>query len=420
VLTRLLGYEPPEHAKRGETVAERWARMKPKPEPTRGQPVPVPASSVPPEITPDVPGPVVYFFGDDEPTVETIPGPWEPVAESARITARILAPEPEPLPVKDLSNSEVSSWLRCRRQWWLAYYRKLARRYTNWTGPLAIGTRIHKALAAWYVPEGQERTDPREALERAIVEDWTALVAEHGSMSEEESEGLSAKFQEAVNLERIMLSGYMQHMEETGLDAGLVIVAPETALAYDEKVTVDGVDYLVRLIALLDVRARLSTGDNAVRVFIDHKSLASIDPKLLKMDTQMLHYFLLEALNTEAGQARCDAALYNILRKVKRTGAAKPPFYDRIPIYHNDTEIENYHKRVIGTASDIIRTTRALDNGADPMTVVYPSPLRPDCQWCQFFDVCSMFDGGERAEDYLREWFTEVDPMARYRDSGVL
>lgn len=321
-----------------------------------------------------------------------------------------------------ITNSEVAVWQRCRRRWWLAFYRRLALAAQDYTGPRAIGNRVHRALAAWYVPDGTERVDPRDALERVIVEDWTAIAAQVQATAanvEDELAMLNVKFNDAVSLERAMVEGYLQWLEETGADANLVVTAPETVLSADLTGAVAGDDVAVRVMAKLDVRAQ-RTSDGA-HVFLDHKTVGNFtDPrKTLHLDPQMLEYHLLEWLNSEAAEKICDAALYNMLRKVKRSANAKPPFYDRVEVHHNVLELENYRLRLLGVARDVQRATRELAAGADPMSVVYPNPTR-NCSWdCDFYPVCPMFDDGSRVEDALAALYVETDPLARYHEEIV-
>lgn len=319
---------------------------------------------------------------------------------------------------KVISNSEVGVWNRCRRKWWLSFYRRLIFGMEDYTGPRGTGNRVHKALAAWYVPEGEDRVDPRDALERAIVEDWTAITKQvndnpHGD-TEQVLADLATKFNDAIALERAMIEGYMQWVEETGADQNLIIVAPETAISHDLDLDVDGEIMPVRLIGKLDVRGTRTL--DGVRVFMDHKTVGNFtEPrKTLHMNPQMLHYFLLEFLNSVEGDERCDAAIYNMLRKVKRSTQAKPPFYERIEVHHNSLEIEAYKRRVLGATTDIIRAQRRLDAGEDPMTVVYPT-VEKDCAYmCDFFPICPMFDDGSRVEDAISSLYHEGDPLARY------
>lgn len=391
-----------------------------------------------------------FYDGQDDPPTFTPAVP--PVAESAQIAARLLegrAQVPPRAPqvavgapaapavtttqlvagLKVLSNSEVATWTRCRRKWWLTWYRKLALGQMDLVGNRATGGRVHRALAAYYVPDGQDRQDPRQALERAIVEDWTLLAQQarehaHAGDVEEYLANLSVKFNDAVALERIMVEGYVQWLNETGADSNLQVTAAETALTADVMVDVplDGLGshvekVPVQLIGKLDVRVR-RTSDGA-RMFVDHKTVGNLNEprKTLHMDPQMLHYHVLEWLNTPEGEARCEAALYNMLRRVKRTASANPPFYERIEVHHNEHELVSYHRRLLGAASDVVQAERRLAAGANPMMVAYPTPRR-ECAWdCDFFPVCPMFDDGSRVEDALNALYVEVDPMARYADT---
>jgi hypothetical protein len=49
-----------------------------------------------------------------------------------------------------LSNSEIQTFKDCRRRWWLTYYRSLKPRNQDFTGALALGSRIHAALDDHY------------------------------------------------------------------------------------------------------------------------------------------------------------------------------------------------------------------------------------------------------------------------------
>lgn len=323
-----------------------------------------------------------------------------------------------PTDVKLLTNSEVAVWNRCRRKWWLAFYRRLIFGQRDYFGAREIGNRVHRALEGWYVPEGQERVDPRDALERAIVDDWTQIsrqVHEHGVQGDEEQVlgELATKFNDAVSLERAMIEGYVEWLQETGEDANLKIEQPEAIIHTPIEGEVAGEHVEFVALAKLDVRGTRVT--DGTRLFVDHKTVGNFtEPrKVLHMDPQMLHYHLIEWLTMEGGQ-RCDAALYNMLRKVKRTQSAKPPFFERVEVHHNAYEIENYKKRLIGAARDIQRATRELDEGADPMSVAYPNPTKA-CSWdCDFFMICPMVDDGSRVEDAITTLYHQGDPLARY------
>lgn len=321
-----------------------------------------------------------------------------------------------------VSNSELQTFKRCRRKWWLGWYRKLMLQTEDFTSVRATGTRVHRALAYWYVPDGEKRVDPRDALERVIVDDWTrvARLAQERHTSDEQLGELAVEFAQATNLERAMVEGYVQWLEETGADAELRITASETPLVVDQVVDMGG-DYHheqreIQFIGLLDVRATRVT-DN-VNLFIDHKTVGDLGAPVvtLPQNEQMLHYHLMEFLSLDDSDVRCDGALYNMLRRVKRSPRAKPPFYDRIEVRHNKFELESYRRRALAATREILITIDRLERGEEHFDVVYPSPT-PECRWsCDFFAVCNLFDDGSRGvNDMVNALYRTTNPLERYR-----
>jgi hypothetical protein len=320
--------------------------------------------------------------------------------------------------VFNVSNSLVQTAKRCRRKWWLGWYRGLTPIHENLLDTRSTGTRVHRALQAWYVPDGETPTDPRDALERVLVEDWTKIktAAEERGHDEFVIGDLAAKFEKSASLERAMIEGYVEWLQESGADSQLKIVGAEQSVRvhlYDH-VRTDGEVTPVYAMGLLDVQA-YRTSDGA-KLFMDHKTVGSLkDPVLmLPQNEQMLHYHLLQWLSTSDAEERCDGALYNMLRRVKRTATAKPPFYDRYEVRHNLQELETYRRRLIAETRDILNMIEQLDAGADPMDVAYPTPTK-NCTWdCDFFSICTMFDDGSHVEAAVKSLYKEVDPNARY------
>lgn len=359
---------------------------------------------------------------DDEP---------DDVLVSAPVVARVIE-----LPVEDVStppestyvvpdgsypvsNSELQTWKRCRRKWWLAWYRRLALRTEAFVGVRSTGDRIHRALQRWYVAEGETRVDPRDALERVIVQDWTqvAELARQRDVDDEQLAGLAREFAKSTNLERAMVEGYVQWLEESGADAELRVIASETPLSAQVQLD-DGRQ--VTMIGKLDVRVKRVT-DN-VNLFVDHKTVGDLkSPAVtLPQNEQMLHYMLLEWLNSDDAERRCDGALYNMLKRSQRTSRATPPFYDRVEVRHNPYELAAYRRRLLGASKNILDTIQALDDGQSHFDVAYPSP-RSECKWdCDYFAVCNLFDDGSAGtEDMVDVLYHEVDPRARYDVAAV-
>lgn len=302
-----------------------------------------------------------------------------------------------------VSNSEIQTFKRCRRKWWLAWYRGLRLIKESPIGVRQIGTRLHLALKAGYSPGGNPNM-MLEELERIIVIDRSNL----GDAAEE----VRTKFEDEANLQRIMLEGYLEWIAETGIDSELEIIAPEQYI----EAALSEFDGLVAIIGKIDVRVRRTT--NGAHLFIDHKSVADlVTPTImLPQDEQMLHYHLLETLILESGDQRADGALYNMLKRVKRTARAKPPFYKRVEVRHNDHELTAYRRRVVGAITDMLDVASNLDAGASHQSVAYPRPTR-DCTWdCPFVSICPMFDDNSRVEDMIAQYYVEGDPLDYYQN----
>lgn len=382
-------------------------------------------------------GTLVTILPDDEPAPAEVPAD-EGAAVAQPVTPMDVDPfldddddddlEPNWLPLDDpddqstesfpldrpLTNSEVATWQRCRRKWWLTFYRRLIYGQVDYFGARSIGNRVHRALEIFY----RDGTDARAALEAAIEADWQAIVTqvnEHGVPGHEDTllAELAGRFQDATQLERAMVEGYVQWLEETGADANYKVVGAEQVVSGVLRGEVAGEPVEVMVTGKMDARLeRLSDG---ARLFMDHKTVDQFTAarKVLHLDAQILHYHLLEWLATQ-GESYCQGALYNMLRKVKRTAQAKPPFYERVEVHRNAHEVESYRQRLLGAARDIQRVTRELDAGAAHLQVVYPNPTKA-CSWdCDYFLICPLFDDGSRVEDAIASMYREGDPLERY------
>lgn len=318
--------------------------------------------------------------------------------------------------LRRLTNGELRTFKRCRRKWWLAYYRRLGLPSSKVTGASQLGTRIHRCLAAYYIPGF---ADPQLAfltLERTIAEDMAAVGGDEFAV---------ADLLKEQDLAHAMLEGYFEWLAETAADQGIDVVAPETKLEVNPNFP--GHDD-VRLLGKIDVRATRTFGADVARLVVDHKTVGDLTnpAKMLAFDEQMLHYHLLEYLDLlnngvpgeEAEVIRTDGALYNMLRKVKRTATANPPFYGRVEVRHNIETLRSYWSRVLGELEEIQALEAKLAANADPRQVAYPTPTK-DCSWdCDFYHVCTMFDDGSRAEDMLVSTYVTINPLARYEISA--
>jgi RecB family exonuclease len=294
-----------------------------------------------------------------------------------------------------LSNSEIQTFKDCRRRWWLSYYRRLKPKQQDYTGALALGSRVHAALDEYYA-------------------NGVPLLKAHSELVEKDRVSLESDFRDTYSLDaeadlgRIMLEGYLEWVEENGIDAELEIISTE------ETIIAPLFNGEVELQGKLDMRVRRKA-DN-VRMFRDFKTVGgslSDFANLAPMNEQILTYMLLEATKNGEGE-RSDGGIFTMLKKVKRTAKAAPPFYDQIEVRHNIFTMRSFWNRIHGTITDLMRVRKALDAGEDTAFYAYPSASR-DCKWkCQFYTVCTLIDDGSASEQALSEMFEESDPYAYY------
>ena len=297
--------------------------------------------------------------------------------------------------VYTLSNSEIQTFKDCRRKWWLTYYRRLKPKQVKFTGPLALGSRVHEALDQYYT-----NGTPLLDVHSKLIEIDRELIMEDGrDPSELDNE---------ADLGRIMLEGYLDWVEEEGIDNELEMISTE------EILNMPMFNGEVQLTGKLDMRVRRKA--DGVRMFRDFKTVGgSFDQfySTAHMNEQILTYMLLENHANGEGE-RSEGGLFTLLKKVKRTANAKPPFYDQFEVRHNIFSLRSFWQRIHATVTDLMRVKTALDEGTAHQAVAYPTPSR-DCTWkCPFFSMCPMFDDGSAVEDAIDNLFDKGDPYAYY------
>ena len=295
-----------------------------------------------------------------------------------------------------ISNSEIQTFKDCRRRWWLTYYRRLKPKVQNFTGALALGSRIHEALDRHY-STGQ---DLLEAHTELVKEDIKKLQDEFRDTSSMESE---------AELGHIMLEGYLEWVEQEGIDAELEMISTEEIL---ERPMLDG---KVILQGKIDMRVRRKI--DGARMIRDFKTVGGSFADfgaMAHMNEQVKTYMLLDEVQEGEEGERTDGAIFTMLRKVKRGAYAKPPFYDQIEVRHNRFTLRAFLDQLEGTLTDMLNVREALDAGESHYRNAYPTPSK-DCKWkCQFFAICPLFDDGSAAEAALSDAFAVADPYGYY------
>jgi hypothetical protein len=296
-----------------------------------------------------------------------------------------------------LSNSEIQVFKDCRRKWWLAYYRRLQPKQKDFTGALALGSRVHEALDMHY-STGKD------------------LLEAHSELVEKDLGKMQAEFRDTHNLEaeaelgRIMLEGYLEWVAEEGIDADLEMISTEEIIEmplFDNKVVLQG---------KLDMRVRRRS--DGVRMFRDFKTVGgsfSDFGSQAQMNEQIKTYMLLESAQNKSPEERSEGGIFTMLKKVKRTAAARPPFYEQIEVRHNNFTMRAFWQQIHGVIQDLLNVKSNLDAGGDSNFLAYPRPTK-DCKWkCQFYTICPLIDDGSAAEAAISEMYVVSDPYGYYK-----
>lgn len=308
-----------------------------------------------------------------------------------------------------LSNSEMRTWRRCKRKWYLGVYRGFRPMERDFGRPTGLGTRVHDCLSLLYDPRIED-FHPLEWIRYQQRLD----IAKHPT------------YEDAIDTDAdmayIMIEGYLQWLEETGNDADLRLIAPEAVMEVPLFIAETGEQ--VNLLSKID--ARVERDHDGVRFSLEHKTVQSLTAPLplLQIDSQLLTEHLVEFLtlraetsDEEAQQRRAGGVLYNMFRKVKRTANAKPPFYGREEVRHNIDELRNHWHHVAAQANEILEAHRRLDAGESHHAVCYPAP-GATCTWeCEFFRVCAMMDDGVSDTTMaFTDLYREGDHLERYSE----
>ncbi len=280
--------------------------------------------------------------------------------------------------LRHINQSELTTFTRCRRKWDWAYQRGLES--PSYQSNLSTGSAVHAALQAHYRGE-----DPYAALTAYWAPIRTAIVEEDPSWGQ---------LMKDVTLAAIMMEGYLEWLAETGVDAGLTPVAVEQKV--EMLLTPD-----VTLHGTLDL---VQVDEDASLWLTDHKTCASFTPyqdRRMVMNFQLLTYAVL--CEDHFGQPP-TGAIINMLRKVQRTGSAKPPFYGREMVHFNRHQLDAHRTHMLAILSDLVRVE---EDGSGRS--VYPV-VDQDCTWkCSFLSVCALADDGSDIEGALNDLYVRRD-----------
>lgn len=285
--------------------------------------------------------------------------------------------------------SEVKKFKRCPRSWWLSYKKdgsgyEPAPSDHPLSGQRDVGMLVHSGLEAL----DRDGIMPWVEIERLRVEHCLAL----GIVTP------SKEYQDVFELASIMVRGYVDWLAETGVNAREKILhvekqfeVPIGRIRGEDVILTGRVDRIIE-----------DTLTNEI-IVSDTKTVQSLDQvgAQLQVDDQGLLYLTLvqAALNIPVRRFRHD-----MLRKVKRSARATPPFYGRHEVAYNATQLDNAWTHTVVVLDKMVECLQLLgDQEYYHHSTVYPNPTK-DCTWdCDFLPVCPMMDDGSSWQGMLQD-----------------
>lgn len=309
-----------------------------------------------------------------------------------------------------ISNSEIYAWTRCRRNWLLTYYYGLVPAAEIPYGNRQLGSRVHTCLEGKY----GYGLDPLTVMMLLYKIELDAHPEFEMELREERA------------MCEAMLTGYEEWLAETGADADLEVVATET----DLQVPLPGTEGVMLRARMDQVYRQSSTGALG---FMDYKTGSFEKHELLALDPQMKFYSLMQYLARPPDGPVISGGMMTTLRRVKRTAAAKPPFYRRDPFRFTDEQLAAHLLKVQAVCAEIMEARAGLGQehvyrgSVDTLnnfqrSELYPTVVLGNCDWwCPFTEPCIMMDDGS---DWVSALFRsgryrQADPYEYYRNDAL-
>jgi CRISPR/Cas system-associated exonuclease Cas4 (RecB family) len=260
-----------------------------------------------------------------------------------------------------VSYSQLQTWRRCKRRWYLGYVARLTKNTP--TNALWLGVGVHEALDRYYA------SNPRDtAVLKEAFEEWAFAQKDE---VEKQIKGLAEEAQIKLDL---------QKNYELGLDIldNYAAFAPSND-AFDVIATEDMFEVPI------GAEIKMYDADNGTLGTVPIYYRGRIDGIVrLHSDNRL---YLLEQI---AG------VYYHILRKQKDGPRVKTPLVYRLTVERSRASIRDWPEQVRMMVKDM---ELVAENG-----LYYHTPA-DDCNFCDFFTICSMIQDEADPQDYIDMYF---------------
>jgi hypothetical protein len=294
----------------------------------------------------------------------------------------------------------MSTYKECKRKWFLQYYLKLRRKHTPKAVARDTGILVHAALYQFYKAGGLNGVMSEQLMFQFLdaARDNDMLL-----VTEEERKTV----QDTHDISKILCTGYLEWLHETGADIGYRFDHNEMTMRAPGPV--DGTE----IMGIIDLGG---TEERSGDLFVmDTKVTASIEDmlKTLHIMEQGPMYAVLAKI-TDPNPDRGFRVVWNMIKRNKQAQRAKPPFYHRYELAINADQLRQFYLQLQGQIEEILRTEDLLNKGESHIKVAYPTPTK-DCAWkCPYFAVCGVMNDITRndVDFFVNAYFTTPEQRA--------
>lgn len=298
-----------------------------------------------------------------------------------------------------VSYSQLQTWRRCKRRWYLSYVEQLEK--NSYGGALWLGTGVHEALDQYYASNPRNISVLHAAFnawaaeqQATVAKDVVGRVDEPQILLDLEQNielGLAlmdnyAKFAPANDAFDVL---HTEYMFEVPIGSSIRMYDSETGKVGTVPIYYRGrIDGIVRL------------HSDSKLYLLEHKTAKNFNEQKLILDQQSTSYiWAAEELYGE----KISGVYYNILRKQKDGPRVKAPLVYRLVVERSRASIRDFPEQVRMMVKDMELIS---EHG-----LYYHTPA-DDCNFCPFFTICAMIQDEADPQDYIDTYFRRADPEA--------
>lgn len=285
-----------------------------------------------------------------------------------------------------LTHSDIAQFLKCRRSWQWGYIEDRTPPDRT-TGALALGSRVHLCLEKFYL-NGEDPV----ATHDKIVADTAGQLELNGAPSWE----LDQFYEDAI-VGRHCCATYMDWLEESGADAGLIVDGVESMI---ETPILDG---RVMLRGKVDVRFRRES-DGAL-IINDFKTTGkAINQITMELDRSYQAYVYAAIQRRMTPDDYVIGGMYRIIKKVTRRQYGNTYVEERL-VPGMARSQANVEKQIFAICDEMASILERREQ-SDMDDVFYMSPGE-HCVWCAFKNPCTIAnENPAAAADMLEDQYT--------------